>query len=88
MLANTIPSDIKRLSYEFCMAAIRIEIHLVKFNSHPTGTVRYCLKCDEEIDNKLHTFFHCPVATFMWDIFRDIIKLLLGVRITFNMRTT
>ena len=53
------------------MAAIRTEIHTVKFKSHPTGTVRYCLKCDDKINNTLHMFFHCPVATFMWDLARD-----------------
>ena len=61
-------------SYESCMATIRIELHLVKFKSHPTRIVGHCLKCDDEISNSLHIFLDCPLATFMWDIGRNTTK--------------
>ena len=83
---NSIPSDIIKPSYESCMATVRIELHLVKFKSHPTRIVGHCLKCDDEINNTLHNLYHCPVATFIWEETRDTIKILLGVSIKFNIR--
>ena len=68
------------------MAAKRTKINIVKFKSHHTVTIRYCLKFDDNINNSLHTLFHCPMATFMWDLARDIIKILLGVSIIFDIR--
>ena len=78
-IGNGMPLDIIKPSYESFMAVLRTEIHIVRFKSYPTGAIRHCLKCDDEINNTLHNFYHCPVATFMWDIARDTIKILLGV---------
>ena len=69
------------------MASIRTKIYLVKFKSQPTGTITHFLKYDDEVNLTLQTLFHCPVVTFMWDIKRDIIKILLGVSIRFDIRT-
>ena len=85
-LGNGIPLDIRKPSYKSCMAALRTEIHIVRLKLYPTGAIRHCLKCDDEINNTLHNFYHCPVATFMWDIARDTIKILLEVSIKFYMR--
>ena len=62
---SKIPSRIRKLLYELCMAAVKTEMHLVKFKSNPTREIRNCLKCDDEINNTIHTFFYCPIATFM-----------------------
>ena len=68
------------------MVALRTKIPIVRFKSHPTGAIRHCLKCDDEINNKVHNFYHCPVATFMWEVARDTIKILIGVSIKFDIR--
>ena len=39
-LGNGIPSDIRKPSFESWMAAIKIEIHILKFKSNPTGMIR------------------------------------------------
>ena len=67
-IGSKTPSEIKKPSYELCMAAVRTDIHIVKFKSHLTGVIRNCLKCDDEINNTIHTFFHCQVATFILDL--------------------
>ena len=50
--ANT-PSNIRKLSLEICIAAMRTEIHIVKFKSHPTGKIRGCLRCNDEVNKNI-----------------------------------
>lgn len=62
-LSNHMPSDIKKPSYESCMTAMRTEVHIVKYKSHPTGKIRNCLKFDEEVNDSVHVLYRCPKAT-------------------------
>ena len=50
----SMPSYIKKPSYESCIAAIRTKIHIVKFKSHPTGKIMNCFNFDEKVNNSVH----------------------------------
>ena len=79
-------SSIKKPSYESCMAAIRADVYIVKFKSYCRGNIRKYLEWDEEINNSLHILYHYPEATFIWDIIRDVIKIMLGKSIRIDIR--
>ena len=69
------------------MAVIITEACLAKLESNPTGYIRNCLKSNEDINNSLHTLFFCTIASFVWNIARDMIKILLGISIRVDIRT-
>ena len=54
-LKTNTPSNIRKPSLETCLAAMRTEVHIAKLKSHPTGKVRNCLKCDDELSNTEHS---------------------------------
>ena len=60
------------------MAAMRTEIHIVKFKSHPTGKIRGCLRCNEEVNNTEHVTYYCPFARFIWNIVRYLMRITVG----------
>ena len=56
---------------------MRTETHIVKFKSHPTGKIRGFLRCNEEANNTEHVLYHCPLANFIWDIVRDLMRIMI-----------
>ena len=60
-ISNTL-FNIKIPSYDIYIAAMRTELHIVKFKTHPRGKVREFLKCSEHVNNTEHVLFHCPLA--------------------------
>lgn len=45
------------------MAAMRTEVQILKFKKHPTGKIKKCLKCDEEV-NKKSSYCHKPLLRY------------------------
>ena len=70
------------------MAAMRTESHIVKFKSHPTGKIRGCLGCNGEANNTEHVLYHCPLARFIWDIVRDLMRIMIGTYKSIDVRAT
>ena len=56
---------------------MRTDIHIVKLKSHSTGKTRGCLGCNEEVNNTEHVTYHCPLARFVWDIVRDLMRIMI-----------
>ena len=85
-LGSSFPTNTSKPSFESCMTAIRTEFNLVEFKSHPTSNIRNLLKCDEEVNNSLHTLFYFPVASYVSKIARNVIKILVGISIRVDIR--
>jgi len=56
------------------LAAMRIETYIVKIKSHPTGKIRGCQRYNKEANNTEHLLYHCPLARFIGDIVRIMIR--------------
>ena len=63
------------------MAAMRSELHIIKFKSHPTGELRSCAICAEEVNNTAHVLLHCPISLYIWDITGDLLKIITGIKL-------
>ena len=82
-LKTNVTAHIRNPSFEISFEAMKTEAHIVRFMFYPTSEIRLFVKCDDEIYNTLYNFYHSPVVTFMGEIARDKIKILLGVSIKF-----
>ena len=63
------------------LAAMRSEIHIVKFKMHPTGQYRECAICKEICNNTEHVLLHCPASHFVWSLAADIVIILTGIKV-------
>ena len=43
--------------------------------------------CNDPNNNTLHTLYHCPIATYLWQIARDIITIVADINIIIDIRT-
>ena len=85
LVTNTL-SNIRKPTLEICLAAMRIETHIVKSKSHPTGMIRGCFRCNEKVNNTEHVLYHCPIARFIWDIVRDLMRIMIGTKIRIDVK--
>ena len=81
-----IPANIKNASYEITLGVIGTGVHIVKFQSHPTGEFRNCCHCDEIFDNTLYLVFSCPLSQCLWDLVREIVMILTKIRLNIKMK--
>ena len=70
------------------MAVMWTEIHIVYFKLHPTGKIRGCLRCNEEANNTDHVIYHCSLARFIWDIVRDLMRIMIGTEKRIDEKAT
>ena len=61
-----------KVSLECILAAMRVEKHIVHFDSHPTGVIRKCPVCHGE-DSLLHAMVDCSLPSYLWNIYSIMI---------------
>merc|ERR1712240_756018 len=53
-----------------------------------TGQIRGYLKCNEEVNNTEYVLFHCPSARFILDILSGLIIIILGTKLSIDVRAS
>ena len=61
-----------KVTLECILASMRVEKHIVHFQTHPTGLIRGYPVCDG-VDSMLHAIVDCALPSFLWNIYSIMI---------------